>query len=169
MKNEKLNKMLMEYEEELKFKDELIEMFPYFESTLLHNNDSRKGGKINLGNSYKELYLAWGIIGFYLDSKYVTNYKGEEFENKLLFELYFNPLNLYDSHEKYGMEKLSEYAFYYDKINSTFYVEKENLIEFLDKANRWYLKAVRTKDNEYKKTRKEELLKELEMLNDETK
>lgn len=165
LKNKELKKMLEKYEEELKFKDELIEMFPYFEKNLLYSyNESKKDKKIDLGKSYKDLYLAWEICGFYFNSKDMINYDGEEFENKLLFNLYFNSCSLFDSHEKYGLDKLSKYAFYYDKWNSTFYVEKEKLIVFLEKANEWYLEALKTKKEEDNKTRKEELLKELESL-----
>ena len=64
-------------------------------------------------------------------------------------------------YENFGLEKIKDKVkvFFYDEINSTYYVEDEHIEEFLEEANKWYLKA-KNKVDEYKKEQEIKELKE---------
>jgi len=168
--------MRKEYEQELinlKAKMQKAEKFaeelPIFKDIILENKFTSEEGHINFGNRCKELYLDWGINRNRLISgtnRTITNYDRDATYNKHLFSIYFNTLTIYDSHNKYDLDKITEKVdvFFYDSLNSTFYIEDEHIERFLDEAVRW-LEIARKKEKELRdKKRIESLQKELKEL-----
>ena len=83
-----------------------------------------------------------------------------------LFSVYFNTYTMYDSWEEYGIEKLKdiEGVFFFDNLNSKFYVRPEAIEVFLDAAEEWYLNALKTIEEEKKDNAANKAKKELEAL-----
>lgn len=142
--------MLEMYEKELaelKARMEKAELFaekiPAFRDVILTKKFTEKERCLHFGERYKDMYLGWGINRYLFGKGYsqITNYRGPAHRRIYLFEIYFNTLAMYDSYEEYGLDGLSEHAFFYDKSNSTFYVRDEDITRFLDAANEWFLAA----------------------------
>ena len=58
-----------------------------------------------------------------------------------MFNIYINSLSLYDSHENYGLKELNIPCFFFDKINTTFYIEEKDIEAALEMLNDWYNQA----------------------------
>ena len=159
--------------EELKAKMRKAEKFakkiPVFEKLILERKLTGEEDFVNFGYRYKRTPYNWGIRrGFFKDGtqRTITNMSKTNKYCEHLFFLYFNTLSLYDSHESYGLEELgkSESVFFFDYLNSTFYIKDQHIEEFLEMANDWYLKALELHKEEGKKKEIEELKTRLERL-----
>lgn len=153
--------------EELKEKMEKAEKFankiPIFKDIIIEKKLTGEEGVIDFGNRYKDIYLAWGIKRLnYISgtNRTITNYDNDDY-NVYVFSIYFNSLNLFgnDIYDDFGLEKIKEKVkvFFYDEINSTYYVEDEHIEEFLEEVNKWYLEAKK----QVNKYRNEQEIKEL--------
>ena len=142
--------------------EEFAEELPVFKDVIINRKlDSNFVGRIS--DKYKSLYLSWGINRyFYKDDKNITNYSGDA--NLYLFNIYINTLSLYDSHEKYGLQDLDIKCFFFDKTNTTFYIEEENIEEALEILNEWYLIARDLVSKQHKAEQKAKLEKALALL-----
>jgi hypothetical protein len=121
---------------------------------------------ISFGDKYKQIPLKWGIRrNLYVDSGNIYNY-GKSIINKYLFKIYINTYDLYDLHDDFGLDEINvkEKIFFYDKINSTFYVEDEHISWFLDTLNEWYLQAKEKAKTAHLENRIEAKKRELERL-----
>ena len=166
--NKEYEKELKDLKEKMVGAEKLAEKFPCFKDYILKNKLTENNGFLSFGKVYKKLCLNWGIIRMIFDSNSnvnITNYKGK-YSNKRLFKLYFNSLSLYDSNNDYGLDKLAKEdgVFFFDDLNTEFYIEEQYIGQFLDKANDWFIKAVKELKEERLKIRKKELEKELKAL-----
>ena len=116
---------------------EFAEHLPCFKEIILTRKlDSNFTGTIS--KKYKDIYLEWGINRyFYKDNKNITNCD-KEIKDSYLFNIYINTLSLYDSHEKYGLKELKVPCFFFDKLNTTFYIEEKDIEIALEILNDWY-------------------------------
>ena len=168
--------MLKIYEDELKElknKMEKAEKFsnkiPIFKDEIIKNKYTGEEQHISFDKRYKDIYLAGGINRNHYKSKSnctVTNYIGEY--DKYLFNIYINSLNLFGDgiYEDFDLEKIQYECkvFFYDALNKEYYVEDENIEEFLEKLNEWYISAKSKVDNYKKEQRIKELEEQLEKL-----
>lgn len=158
--------MIQRYEDELKeLKKKMLgaekfaEKVPLFRQFILDNKIDGTEGCVKFASSYKRIYFHWGLHRARFKSgtcRTITSYKGEY--DKHLFMVYINTLSLYDSHEKFGLEKVLEKStvFFFDELNTTFYVEDEHIDGFLEALNDWYIEAIAQlkQYNEVKEIRK---------------
>lgn len=169
LKNEEYIKELKLLKEKMLFSESFAEKFPYFSKEILRRKATGNEG-FNLGDKYKDIYLAWGIQRhFRKDASNVTNYSyniNEEPINKFLSSAYINSVSLFDMHNNFNIEEIVNKCnvFYYDSSNTTFYLEDEHLMSFLECLNDWYISA-KVKASGLRKKRKieehEKALKEL--------
>lgn len=158
---EDYEKEMQDLKEKMDKAKEFAEMLPVFSDEIL----SRKLDKTFTGTiqkRYKNIYFDWGINRyFYQDNKNITNCD-KEIKDTYLFNIYINSLNLYDSHENYGLKELNIPCFFFDRINTTFYIEEKDIETALEMLNDWYnqAKKIAFKDNLLKE--KEKLKKQLE-------
>lgn len=153
---EKLKETVMQQVDRLEKVVEFSKKIPLFEERIIDNR-LVEDNSTEFGCKYKNMYLSWGINRWKCSQRNMTNYEGD-FEG-YLFVIYVNTLDLYGSHNKYDLHKLSELAYYYDTLNSTFYVEDDKIELFLDSLNEWYLKA-RDKAHDDSKIKEIEKLKQ---------
>jgi predicted Zn-dependent protease len=142
--------MRKEYEDELKAlklkmqkAERFAEKIPCLSKTILENKFTGEEGVLHFGSKYKDIYLAWDINRyFYKNGKNITNYHGDVCDI-YLFNIYINTLTLYNRHENFGIyEAMKDVKiFFTDHLNTTFYVTDENIGDFLEAINSWYLKA----------------------------
>lgn len=160
---DELNKL-----EEKMIKAELFaKKFPAFENQIIRRKLTDENW-IEFGERYKKTPYPWGINRgrFNNESRRTINNFDKSIDyDVFLFKLYFNTLTLYDSHEKYGLEKLNtDIVYFYDSPNSTFYIEDEYIEEFLDNANEWYLKAVKSENKKSEELEIQKMEKKLQEL-----
>ena len=157
---------------ELRLKMEKAEKFakkiPCFEEKIIQNKYTGEEEYIPFGERYKGIHLNWGINRCRFISgtnRTITNYNKTPY-SEYLFCMYFNTLTLYDSHNKHDLEKIADKVnvYFYDGLNSTFYVKDEYIEEFLDKASEWYKEAREKEIKMREEKRIFELKKELENL-----
>lgn len=112
---------------------------------------------------YKSEFFPWNLCrNLYKGERKPTNYENE-FENPMyLFSLYINTLSIYDLHDKFGMEELAKFCFYFDYSNSTFYVEDSKIKEFLEAYLVWVKQAKEKAKIKIRENKINELKKELE-------
>lgn len=163
--------MNKEYKEELaKLEKRMLdaeafaEQLPVFKKEILASKLTDKYvGKIT--SAYKSIYFNWGVNRWdFHATKQPNNYKGEVYEG-YLFNIYINTLCLYDSHDEFGLDKLSSKAFYYDTLNSTFYAKDTEIAVLLESLNDWYIAAkesAKIKKSKEKASRLRKDLAELE-------
>lgn len=139
---------------------EFAEMLPVFSDEIL----SRKLDKTFTGTiqkRYKDIHLDWGINRyFYQDNKNISNCS-KEIKDTYLFKIYINSLNLYDSHENYGLKELNIPCFFFDKLNTTFYIEEKDIEIALEILNDWYNRAKKIAFRDKLLDEKEKLTKRL--------
>lgn len=148
--------------------EKFAEYLPIFKDKILERKLQKENEWINFGEYYKGVPYKWGINrGRFISdsSRNITNCN--EKYDKYLFNLYFNTISLYDSHEKHGLDKLGDIkgVFFYDRINSTFYIEEFAIEEFLDKAKDWYENAIKEDKKLKNESKIKKLQEELELLN----
>jgi len=164
-------KLIKEYQDKV---DQLIEKLikaqefanklPIFKDYIIKNEIIESNWN-KLGDRYKSIYLSWGINrGRYSSDsgRTVTNMKGEY--DEILTNVYINSLNLYNRYDKYGLDILKELVFFYDELNTTFYIKDEQLESFFEALNEWYLDAREEAKKDFDREKIEKLQKELERL-----
>jgi len=141
--------MLEKYNEELKLlkakmlkAEEFSKKLPLFSTKIINEKLTADMNWIQFGNYYKTLSCGWGINrGLYTKgtNRDVTNYVSDDHYSAHLFSIYINTLSIYDSHNKYGLESIKDNItlFYYDALNSTFYVADEHIEALLDALVEW--------------------------------
>lgn len=144
--------MIKQYQDELKAlkkkmagAEKFAEKIPVFRQFILDNKIDGTEDSAKFPSSYKRIYFNWGLHRSRFKSetnRTITNYKGDY--DKYLFRVYINTLTLFDTHEKFGLEDVLEKStvFFFDDLNSTFYVEDEHVEGFLEALNVWYVEAV---------------------------
>lgn len=144
--------MLEQYEKELKeLKEKMLraetfaEKVPCFRDFILKNKITGTEDFVCFATYYKKVSFAWGLHrSRYISgtSRNITNYQRKH--DKYLFSVYINPLTLFGEHEYFGLEKVLEEStvFFFDRLNTTFYVEDEHIEGFLEALNNWYISAV---------------------------
>ena len=137
---EDFEKEIQDLKEKMDKAKEFAEMLPVFSDEILSRKlDTTFTGTIQ--KRYKNIYFDWGINRyFYQDNKNITNCD-KEIKNTYLFNIYINSLSLYDSHENYGLKELNIPCFFFDKINTTFYIEEKDIEAALEMLNDWYNQA----------------------------
>lgn len=160
--------MIKQYEDELKaLKKKMVgaekfsEKIPAFRQFILDNKLDGTEDSVKFASSYKRIYFHWGLHRARFKSgtnRTITNYKGDY--DKHLFMVYINTLTLFDTHEEFGLEDVLEKStvFFFDDLNTTFYVEDEHIEGFLEALNDWYVDAIANLE-QYKK---EEEIRKLE-------
>jgi hypothetical protein len=160
--------MIKQYEDELKAlkikmvgAEKFAEKVPVFRQFILDNKLDGTEDSVKFPSSYKRIYFHWGLIRARFKSgtsRTITNYKGDY--DKHLFKVYINTLTLFDTHEEFGLEKVLEKStvFFFDDLNTNFYVEDEHIEGFLEALNDWYVDAIANLE-QYKK---DEEIRELE-------
>ena len=153
--------MIKQYEDELKALKKKMneavkfaEKIPVFRHTILDRKLTGTEDSVLFANSYKSIPLHWGLHRSRFKTgtnRTITNYHKEDYD-KHLFTLYINTISLYDSHEKFGLEKVLDKStvFFFDKMNTNFFVEDEHIEGFLEALNDWYVDAV-VEVGQYKK------------------
>lgn len=144
--------MIKQYQDELKaLKEKMVgaekfaEKIPCFRQFILDNKLDGTEDVAKFPSSYKRIYFNWGLHRSRFKSgtnRPITNYDGDY--EKYLFSMYINTLNLFDTHEKFGIEDVLEKStvFFFDRLNTTFYVEDEHIEGFLEALNDWHVEAV---------------------------
>lgn len=144
--------MIRQYEDELKaLKKKMVgaEKFakkvPLFRQFILSNKVDGTEEWVEFASNYKSIRFHWGLCRARFKSgtgRTITNYKGDY--DKHLFTTYINTLTLFNSLEEFGLEKVLEKStvFFFDRLNTTFYVEDEHIEGFLEALNDWYVEAV---------------------------
>ena len=140
----------------------IVDKFPLFKDYIIENKITKEFGKI--GDSYKKIYFAWGVNRYKLKDENISNFNRNKDKEYILNEIYINTLSLYDRHDKYGLEDLGKYVFFFDERNTTFYATDEELPILLEELNKWFLKADKQACKESKEEKKKELLKNLKDL-----
>ena len=125
--------------------EKFAEKIPVFRQFILDNKLNGTEDAVQFAGSYKRIYFHWGLHRARFRSgtnRTITNYKGDH--DKHLFMVYINTLSLYGSHAKLGLEKVLKKStvFFFDKLNTTFYVEDEHIEGFLEALNDWYIEAI---------------------------
>lgn len=164
-------KELKELKERMEKAEKFANKIPIFKDIIIERKLTGEEGYIDFGNRYKDIYLAWGIERCnYISgtNRTITNYDNDDY-NVYVFSIYFNSLDLFGSgiYENFGLEKIKEKVkvFFYDEVNSTYYVEDEHIEQFLEEVNKWYLetkKQVNKYRNEQEIKKLREKLAELE-------
>lgn len=164
-------KELKELKERMEKAEKFANKIPIFKDIIIERKLTGEEGFIDFGNRYKDIYLAWGIERCnYISgtNRTITNYDNDDY-NVYVFSIYFNSLDLFGSgiYENFGLEKIKEKVkvFFYDEVNSTYYVEDEHIEQFLEEVNKWYLetkKQVNKYRNEQEIKKLREKLAELE-------
>jgi len=107
--------------------------------------------------SFKGHYFNWGLNRYHYSNEHKpTNFYEEYTGPNFLFSLYVNTLSIYDSHEKFGLEKLSDFCFYFDELNSIFYTKDSEIEMFLDEYCKWEDYATK---EAFLKSKKEKIIK----------
>lgn len=164
-------KELKELKERMEKAEKFANKIPIFKDIIIERKLTGEEGFIDFGNRYKDIYLAWGIERCnYISgtNRTITNYDNDDY-NVYVFSIYFNSLDLFGSgiYENFGLEKIKEKVkvFFYDEVNSTYYVEDKHIEQFLEEVNKWYLetkKQVNKYRNEQEIKKLREKLAELE-------
>ena len=124
----------------------------------------------NFGNRLSNLWLGhdvWRSKYSSMLDKYnkITNYKRNEEYDDYFFSIYINSYTLFNENIKDDLKELNQYCFYYDNLNSTFYVKDSEMEVFIEKLKEWYNKTI-TDLKEIKRLQKiKELESELSKLN----
>ena len=121
------------------------EKLPVFKDVILDSKISGKEPYYSYGRAYKSIYLSWGINRSKLSSgtnRPITNCTKEY--DGYFWNIYINTISLYNANEDYGLSDINKNVnvYFYDKLNSTFYVTDEHIESLLEALNDWYIKAL---------------------------
>lgn len=174
--------MIKQYLDELKTMKEKMEKaeklankLPLFKEKILENKITGEDYYVKLADRYKEISLAWGINrGFYESGTKKTMTNCREAYSGYFFNVYINSLSLFNEHNNFGLSEsmVDVDVFFFDTMNTTFYITDENISDFLEALNDWYIKArdnLKTYKKEQRKIKLKEELIELETPMFETK
>lgn len=152
---------IQDLKEKMEKAKEFAGMLPIFADEILSRKlDKNFTGTIS--KKYKDIYLSWGINRyFYEDNKNITNCD-KEIKDTYLFNIYINSLSLYDSHENYGLKDLNVPCFFFDRLNTTFYIEEKDIETALEMLNNWYNQSKKIAFKHSLLDEKEKLKKRLE-------
>ena len=159
-----MRKEYLEELENLKLKMEKAEAFaselPLFEKQIIKQKFTKEDFHITFDSYFGECYLGWNVIRRKFNSEEITNYQEDYEGTKTLFKVYVNNYSLFDYHEKFDIEKYltTDLYFFYDNLNSTYYITDDCITRFSEKFSEWY-KLAKEKSIEHKKQLK---IKELE-------
>ena len=134
---------LNEIKERMEKAEKFAKKIPLFEEKILDNKYTGEESSIDFGSRYKEIPLSWGIVrNHYVSGTNVTitNYPEGEYD-KYLFNIYINNVSLFNSFEEYDIAEITKKCdvYFYDSVNHHFYVEDENIEQFLEELNKWYI------------------------------
>ena len=138
-------KELKELEEKMIGAEAFADKIPCFRDFIIKNKIDGTEDFQTFASHYKKIPFNWELSRARYKSgarRYITNYSGEH--DKYLFNVYINPYSLFDEHISFGLERVIEEStvFFFDKLNTTFYVEDEHIEGFLEALNNWYVQAV---------------------------
>lgn len=123
----------------LKFADKL----PIFREEIIKQELTGSESHIHFGDRYKSIYLNWGIYRlFYQSVLDMSNYRGDD-SSGYFFRMYINSFSLYDLCDNLDLELYLKDVniFFFDKSNTTIYVDDDNIEDLLEALNKWYLQA----------------------------
>ncbi len=151
--------------------EEFAKRLPLFKDFILRNKIDNKNMVAQLGEKVLDVYLGQAIRLYNYsetNSGTPTNYSGKPIEVPLIV-FYINRYSMfgddfYDEITKELDESVKDLLYFYDSINSKYFVTKENLGEFCDKLSIWYNNALK-KNKQYSIEKKKiRLQKELDLL-----
>ena len=148
--------------------EEFAERLPLFKDYILKNKIyDIKRNRLPLGEKVLDVYFGQ-MIYFYNLGMELTNYKHNPIEIPLIV-FYINRYSMfgddfYDNIDKDLNESVKDLIYFYDSMNSKYYVTKENLEEFCSKLSIWYKLALAKNKQFVAQKKKEKLLKELKNL-----
>lgn len=160
--------MIKQYEDELKAlkikmagAEKFAEKIPCFRDFIIKNKIDGTEDFQKFASYYKEIPFGWGLSrARYISGtpRSISNYRDKH--DKYLFNIYINTYSLFYEHEDFGLDRVLEEStvFFFDKYNTTFYVEDEHIEGFLEALNKWYVEAV----EKLKQYRANEEIRELE-------
>lgn len=165
--NDAYEKELSDLKSKMEKAEAFAEKLPAFRDIILSRKITADDGCVTLGDRYKSMPLSWEIRRFYYCSKSkpnMTNNTGEYCGH--FFNIYINSISMFGVHENFDLYQSidKENYFYYDRLNTTFYIKDEDLENFLEELFFWYKKAKNSVDDYNKNKRRKELEKELENL-----
>lgn len=148
--------------------EEFAERLPLFKDYILKNKIyDIKRNTLPLGEKVLDVYFGQ-MIYFYNLGMELTNYKHNPIEIPLVV-FYINRYSMfgddfYDNIDKELDASVDDLVYFYDSINSKYYVAEENLEEFCSKLSIWYNNAI-DKNKQYSIDKKKiRLQKELDLL-----
>ena len=129
-------KELAELKERMEGAEAFGERLPIFEEAIIKNKYDGTEDWIRFDDHYKGMPFPWGINrGRYKSDsrRTITNYRVEDYDTHL-FNIYINPLALYDSHNKHGLRDILNKVdvFFFDTLNTTFYATDDQITPLLD-------------------------------------
>ena len=152
--------------------EEFAERFPLFKNYILKNKITNTGRNVTqLGEKVLDVYIGQEIrlCNYSKTLKGTpTNYRGEPIEVPLIV-FYINRYSIFgDYFYEEIIKELDAYVYdlvyFYDSINSKYYVTEENLEEFCSKLSIWYNNVIE-KNKQYSiEQKKIRLQKELDLL-----
>ena len=160
---DELNKMLEA--------EEFAKRLPLFKDFILSNKIDNKNMVAQLGEKVLDVYLGQAIRLYNyseVNNGTPTNYLGNPIKVPLIV-FYINRYSMfgddfYDNIDKELDASVDDLVYFYDSINSKYYVTEENLEEFCDKLSIWYNNAIE-KNKQYSiEQKKIRLQKELDLL-----
>ena len=151
--------------------EEFAKRLPLFKDYILKNKINNKNMVAQLGEKVLDVYLGQAIRLYNYSEIYLgtpTNYNGKPISIPLIV-FYVNEYsmfgdNFYDEIIKDLDESVKDLVYFYDSINSKYYVTEENLEEFCNKLSIWYKLALAKNKQFVAQKKKEKLLKELKNL-----
>ena len=147
---ERYKKELTELKDRMKKAESFAKKIPLFEEIILERKLTGDEEHIYFSDSYRGMPLRWGVRRALFkkgSNRIMTNYEfhtdQSHPESIYLFYIYVNTVNLFDSHEKFGLSEITKRVdvFYFDKCNSGFYIKDNHIEPFLEALNEWYKKA----------------------------
>ena len=151
--------------------EEFAKRLPLFKDFILKNKINNKNMVAQLGEKVLDVYLGQAIRLYNYSEIYLgtpTNYNGKPISiplivfciNKYLMFGY----DFYDGIIEELDESVKDLLYFYDSLNSKYYVTEENLEEFCSKLSIWYNNAIE-KNKQYSiEQKKIKLQKELDLL-----
>ena len=151
--------------------EKFAERLPLFKDYILKNKINNRNNVSQLGEKVLDVYLGQAIRLYNYSETYLgtpTNYNGKPISIPLIV-FYVNKYsmfgdNFYDEIIKDLNESVKDLVYFYDSINSKYYIVEENIEEFCNKLSIWYSLALAKNKQFVAQKKKERLLKELKNL-----
>ena len=151
--------------------EEFAERLPLFKDYILKNKINTNHTISHLGEKVLDVYIGQAIRLCNYSENFKgtpTNYNGKPISIPLVV-FYINRYSMfgddfYDNIDKELDASVDDLVYFYDSINSKYYVTEENLEEFCSKLSIWYNNAI-DKNKQYSIEKKKiRLQKELDLL-----